>query len=83
MKQLIWLVAALAIMLPGLTLRVSGAHADPVSEAAAYGLAILGAAFLLSWGVEVAQKDLAQAFALAILALIAVLPEYAVDLFFA
>lgn len=83
MRQLVWIVAALAITLPGLSLRLSGAHADPATEAALYGVAILGAAFLLSWAVEVAQKDLTQAFAVAVLALIAVLPEYAVDLFFA
>ncbi len=47
------------------------------------GLAIVGAAFLLSWGAELAQMDIPQALALAILALIAVLPEYAVDVYFA
>lgn len=47
------------------------------------GLAIFGAAFLLSWAAETGQVDIPQAFALAILALIAVLPEYAVDLYFA
>lgn len=45
--------------------------------------AIIGAAFLLSWGAEVFQLDVSQAFALAVLALIAVLPEYAVDAVFA
>ncbi|MBI4730286.1 MAG: sodium:calcium antiporter [Acidobacteria bacterium] len=48
-----------------------------------YGVAILGAAFLLSWGAEVAQLDISQALAIAFLAFIAVLPEYAVDLVFA
>ncbi len=47
------------------------------------GLGIFGAAFLLSWAAEVAQLEIPQAFALAILALIAVLPEYAVDIYFA
>jgi cation:H+ antiporter len=47
------------------------------------GTAIVGAAFLLSWAAEVFQLDVSQALALALLALIAVLPEYAVDAVFA
>jgi cation:H+ antiporter len=47
------------------------------------GLGIFGAAFLLSWACEVAQLDIPRALALALLALIAVLPEYAVDVYFA
>ncbi len=38
---------------------------------------------MLSWAAEVAQHDIPQALALTILALIAVLPEYAVDMYFA
>ena len=38
---------------------------------------------MLSWAAEVAQLDIPQALALALLALIAVLPEYAVDMYFA
>ncbi|MEO7837612.1 MAG: sodium:proton exchanger, partial [Acidimicrobiales bacterium] len=48
-----------------------------------YGLAIVGAAFLLSWATEVAQLDISAGLAIAVLAFIAVLPEYAVDLVFA
>ncbi len=47
------------------------------------GLGIFGAAFLLSWACEVAQLDIPRALAIAALALIAVLPEYAVDVYFA
>jgi cation:H+ antiporter len=38
---------------------------------------------MLSWAAELAQKDIPQALAIALLALIAVLPEYAVDMYFA
>jgi cation:H+ antiporter len=76
------LLAAFALTLPGLFLRVTGSHLAPPPEALAFGAAVLGAAFLLSWAAEVAQLDISQAAALAILALIAVLPEYAVDLYF-
>ncbi len=47
------------------------------------GLAILGAAFLISWAAELAQFDVSRSLAMALLALIAVLPEYAVDIYLA
>ncbi len=47
------------------------------------GVAIFAAAYLLSWSAEVAQYDIPPALALAVLALVAVLPEYAVDVYFA
>jgi cation:H+ antiporter len=43
----------------------------------------VGAAFLLAWGAEALQLDVSQGLAIAVLALIAVLPEYAVDFTFA
>jgi cation:H+ antiporter len=56
--------------------------ADPV-KALVYGIGIVGAAFLLSWAAEVVQLDFSQGLALALLALIAILPEYVVDATFA
>jgi cation:H+ antiporter len=50
--------------------------------AVVYGVAVVGAAFLLAWGAEVLQLDVSAGLALAVLALIAVLPEYAVDFVF-
>jgi len=47
------------------------------------GLAILGSAFILSWATELAERDIPQSLALLVLALVSVLPEYAVDLHFA
>jgi cation:H+ antiporter len=47
-----------------------------------YGAAIVGAAFVLSWAAEAAQVDISAGLALAVLALLAVLPEYAVDFVF-
>ena len=44
-----------------------------------FGLGIVGGAFLLSWAAEVAQLDISASFAIAILALIAILPEYAIE----
>jgi len=83
MRRIVWLVAAIAITVPSLAFKVAGLSSTPPKEALIFGLAILGAAFMLSWAAEVAQMEISQALALAILALIAILPEYAVDLYFA
>jgi cation:H+ antiporter len=77
------IVAAFAACVPALWLVTSKTHIAPSHEAIVFGIAILGAAFILSWAAEVAQMDVSQALATAILALICVLPEYAVDLYFA
>jgi cation:H+ antiporter len=74
---------AVALTLPGLLVRLSGAHPPEVAAPIAFGLAILGSAFLLAWAAEVLQLDISQGLALTVLALIAVLPEYAVDFAFA
>jgi cation:H+ antiporter len=74
---------ALIVTIPAILLRLQGIHLAPGLEAVVFGVAILGAAFLLTWGSEVAELDIAQGLALAFLALVAVLPEYAVDLYFA
>ena len=82
---MIWLPIPLAVLatIPAFVLRFGGAHVTPGTEAFTYGVAILGAAFLLTWAAEVSEMDVPQGFALAGLALIAVMPEYAVDLYFA
>jgi cation:H+ antiporter len=81
--SLLPLVGALLLPLPWVALALQGFHGSPLLVAALSGAAILGAAFLLSWAAELIQMDVSQALALALLALIAVLPEYAVDAVFA
>ena len=76
------LVAAGLITLPGIIIRLGGLHRIHWLAALGFGLAIVGAAFLLGWGAEVVQLDVSAGLALALLALIAVLPEYAVDFVF-
>ena len=73
---------ALLIALPALWVRWTEPHLSHGVEALLFGLAIVGAAFILAWAAEVAQLDIAAGLALAVLALIAVLPEYAVDFVF-
>ena len=76
------LLLAILATVPGLVVRLTGAEfAHPV-EALLCGLAIVGAAFVLSWAAEVAQLDISAGLAIAVLAFIAVLPEYAVDMVF-
>src|SRR4029079_2202991 len=74
---------ATAFIIPALLLRFSGIQATPVLTLIIYGAAVIGASFLLAWAAEAAQIDVSGGLAIAVLALIAVLPEYAVDLYYA
>ncbi len=74
---------AAAITVPGLALELGLFHASSPVTAVLLGIAIIGCAFLLSWAAEVIQLDISQGMALALLALIAILPEYIVDATFA
>ena len=71
--------ALVLVAVPGLALRFTGADVDPALASAAYGAGIVAGAFLLSWAAEVAELDISASLAIAILALIAVLPEYAIE----
>ncbi|GBC86534.1 hypothetical protein HRbin12_00527 [bacterium HR12] len=74
---------AIGVTVPGLLLRFLHPELPHPEEALILGSAIVGAAFLLSWAAEVAQLDISAGLAIAALAFIAVLPEYAVDMVFA
>ncbi|MEE8442623.1 MAG: sodium:calcium antiporter [Dehalococcoidia bacterium] len=56
-------------------------HLSPWVTSVIFGGGIVGAAFLLSWAADVAELDIPSGLALAIVALVAVLPEYAVDFY--
>src|SRR5438105_7029035 len=77
------IAVALAVALPALVLRLSGVHLPPPPAIPVFGSAVVASAFLLVWSAEAAQHDISGNLATAILAVIAVLPEYAVDLYFA
>lgn len=47
------------------------------------GIAVFASAFMLSWSAELAMIEIPGALAFALLAVVAVLPEYAVDIYFA
>jgi cation:H+ antiporter len=68
---------------PAVVVRVVGLHPDPVAALLIFGAAVVSASFLLAWAAEAAQIDVSGGLAIAVLALVAVLPEYAVDLYYA
>jgi cation:H+ antiporter len=93
---LVGLALALALTLPWVVVRFGSLVGALVGVAppgpgefgtgtvvAISGLAVLGASFLLAWGAETAEKDVPRAFAIAVLAVLAVAPEYAVDALYA
>ena len=75
-------ILAVLMTIPGLALHLAPPDISPLIVTALAGMAILGASFLLTWACEVAQMDMPQAVAVAVVAFIAVLPEYAVDMYF-
>jgi cation:H+ antiporter len=81
-RQRAALAAAALATIPAFLVRYGGLDASHALEALLFGLAIVGAAFAISWAAETAQLDISAGLAIAILALIAVLPEYAVDFVF-
>src|SRR5215467_8587677 len=83
MRIALWVAGSAALPLVWFAIHYGGGLASDVWTAIASGAAIFGAAFLLSWATEVAQLDIPRALALSILALVAVFPEYAVDVYFA
>jgi cation:H+ antiporter len=85
MGQRWWWKIGLAVLLalPAMVVRSGGIHLQPLLAMGTYGGAVVASAFILSWAAEAAQEDISASLATAILALIAILPEYAIDLYFA
>ena len=81
--SLLWL--AVVLTLPGIVMKLSGfdPHHGPLTGLFMFGMTIVAAAFLLTWAAETAEGDLGSGLAIVILALVTVLPEYAVDVLLA
>jgi cation:H+ antiporter len=79
------LAATMAVSLPGMLLHLFGSHGDrsPFLGLLVFGGAIVAAAFVLTWGAELAQLDIGSGLAIVFVALVTVLPEYAVDMLLA
>lgn len=67
----------------GVALRLSGVEPAPLVGILMFGVAIVAAAFALAWAGEAAEVDISGGLAVGLLAIIAILPEYAIDLYFA
>jgi cation:H+ antiporter len=85
MKKFLPLIFTVAIPLPWMFLVLTGQahHMNPALVSVLSGLAIVSAAFLLGWGAELSEHDIPRSLALIFLALISVLPEYAIGLHYA
>lgn len=75
-------ILCVLFVIPGIYCSLMHPDLPPPVLALFAGMAIFGASFLLTWACEVAQMDIPQAVAVAVVAFIAVLPEYAVDMYF-
>lgn len=83
-RTLIRSLAIVALVIcPAVVVRFAGIHPSPVLGLTTYGAAVVAASFLLAWAAEAAQIDVSGGLAVAVLGVIAVLPEYAVDLYYA
>ncbi len=82
-RDSLFILVVILLCLQWIVLRFTGVRLHPPFDALAPGIAIFGAAYVLSWGAELAQFEIPQSLAIAFLALVAVLPEYAVDMYFA
>ncbi|MFB6269683.1 MAG: sodium:calcium antiporter, partial [Halobacterium sp.] len=84
---LLAVVVAAALTAPWVVVHLTGGPEaygfGHLTTVAVSGVGVLGAAFLLAWGAETAEKDVPRSFAIAVLAVLAVAPEYAVDALYA
>lgn len=82
-KLILPFAIAIAACLPAINLLANGtAHDNPIQSLIYFGLAIVAAAFILGWIGEAAELDLSGGLAVSILALVAILPEYVVSIYF-
>ncbi|AKU93115.1 hypothetical protein [Vulgatibacter incomptus] len=84
MSKSCWKISLVGLFAaPSVVVRLTGVPLNPLVTILVYGAGVVAASFLLAWAAEIAQVDISASFATAILALVAVLPEYTVDLYFA
>jgi cation:H+ antiporter len=68
---------------PGVLVRLSGAHVAPPLGMAIFGGAVMAAAFMLGSAAEAAELDAPPGIVVAAIALVAVLPEWVIEIYFA
>jgi cation:H+ antiporter len=74
---------AAACTVPGLAARLGGAAVPYPVQIVAFGIAVAAAAFMLAWACEAAQVDVASGLVVAVVAFVAILPEYVVEVHYA
>src|SRR4051812_33735929 len=77
------LVIMAACTLPGVLVRLSGAPVPPPLGVFVFGGAVMAAAFMLASAAEAAEIDAPPGIAVAGVALVAVLPEFVIEVYFA
>ncbi|OGU16998.1 MAG: hypothetical protein A2X61_07545 [Ignavibacteria bacterium GWB2_35_12] len=82
-KTFVRITSVVLLAVPSVVFKIFNIHTDPIISSIIFGFGIVVAAVLLTWAAEAAQIDISASFAIAILALIAVLPEYSVDIYLA
>ncbi|NBW73018.1 MAG: sodium:proton exchanger [Microbacteriaceae bacterium] len=83
MRLTIPFLIAVSACIPAVLLLSGNSHEiDPLIGLGAFGVAIVAAAFVLGWIGEAAELDLSGGLAVGILALVAILPEYVVSIYF-
>jgi cation:H+ antiporter len=83
MRTVLAVTLALLAAVPAAMIRIGAIRANVELETLLFGFAIVGASFAMAWGAEAAEHDIPRALALSVVALLAVFPEYAVDIVFA
>jgi cation:H+ antiporter len=68
---------------PAVLVRLSGAHVPPPLGIVIFGSAVMAAAFMLASAAEAAELDAPPGIAVAGIALVAVLPEWVIEIYFA
>jgi len=83
LKLVLPFLVAISACVPAVVLLATGtSHDNPIQSLIYFGLAIVAAAFILGWIGEAAELDLSGGLAVSILALVAILPEYVVSIYF-
>ncbi|WP_082408975.1 sodium:proton exchanger [Mycobacterium intracellulare] len=74
---------AVVVAAPAVSFRLTGTTLSPAVAMLVFGVGVLASVALLMWAAEASRADISGSLALALLSLVAILPEYAVDIFFA
>ncbi|MBL8767196.1 MAG: sodium:calcium antiporter [Planctomycetes bacterium] len=80
-RDFLALFTFIAIVVTMVAARLAHWHPEPVVGVIAFGACIVAAAFIMGTAAEIVQLDVPQSIAIVLIALLAVLPEYAVDIY--